>query len=404
MEYTPPPGYSLLDTDESRLLPDNWKLLESRKGRRVYHSPPPRVLVQSKKQLFDSQTAGKYLELNLVKCVFLVKQKSSTKKSFQILQNKSQNPAVTMCSDQAVESGHYAHGGSETSDTASSIASSGRDNQDRLNSSFQALGRGRSQQERRGSCQVVGRGDRCEENGRQICQGGVRGSNTENGREGYQESGRGSITKNSSKSYLGGGSGSIQERVRVSYQEGRRGSYQGSSRGEYQVLRGSQHEDGRGSCHEGGRVSCTDGEGGNHQEDGVYQQGRRGVCQEGGGGSFSPEMENNDDTCGFDMDVGVARVSSYQEDTVPNNPRQQLSKSQQKTIAHDLKKITNAVKQLTVDSESKVDHKGLLIDTAKLLSDSRSPEKQQEFSFEELKADLLSCVSLESVCDDVRCK
>ena len=86
MAYTPPPGYRVVGTSDR--LPANWKLLESQKGRRVYETPPPRILIQTRKQLSDLQKLGKCLELDPSKVFFLSKQKVERKQTFHILDNR----------------------------------------------------------------------------------------------------------------------------------------------------------------------------------------------------------------------------------------------------------------------------------------------------------------------------
>ena len=90
MAYTPPPGYHVVESDQ---LPDQWRLLESNKGRRVYETPPPRTLIQTRKQLIDLQKSGKFKDLDPTKAIFVSKQKVQRKKTFQIL-NKIQCDSI----------------------------------------------------------------------------------------------------------------------------------------------------------------------------------------------------------------------------------------------------------------------------------------------------------------------
>ena len=74
MEYQPPPGYKLISLEkDEESLPLDWKLLESEKGRRVYQTPPPRVLIQSRKQLENFQKSGKFLEFQASRAKFVKK-------------------------------------------------------------------------------------------------------------------------------------------------------------------------------------------------------------------------------------------------------------------------------------------------------------------------------------------
>ena len=354
MEYTPPSGYRVINNDESDRLPANWKLLESNKGRKVYETPPPRTLIQTRKQLSDFQKSGRYLELDPSQVNFLIKQKIPRKTSFHFLQNINSGGGGTGASGVSGTGSTSGVGTSSTGGggTASSV--------EKGTVSFGEWELEQSAVGERLEQPVVEEGEleRVSSGG-----GGAGTLSSRGGGAGILSSGGGASGTVSSG---GGGAGTVSSGV-----------------GGVGIV--SSHGGG------GGTVSSSEGGGdGTVSSDG----GGGGTGTSGEGGWIETDLGGNSLECGaFSRGEGTGPGVA-----VSSSPNDGPSKIQQKKIDHDIKKISAAVKRLTVDPEIVVDHKLELLSAAKLLSNARSPGKQQEFSFERLKEDVSECSSLDSMC------
>ena len=274
MEYTPPPGYKLL-TPEHDDLPNDWKLLESDKGRKFYHSPPPRTLIQTRKQLKDYHDRGKFKELDLSKVTFLNK-KNQRKKCYSDLQDSRETNVPLTVADGTL-------------------------------------------------------------GGRRNNTGG--GGGTANLGEGYV---RGGIAIGEDSGAMSGVGGGIDS----------------------------------GAVSVGGAV--------NREVSGGERVARGAVSND-----FDMEQDTFEDIEGADVGSGKA---------LEENQTKPPSNSQQKLIRNDLKKITNAVKLLTVDPGITLDHKVELERAAASLSEARSTKFDSSVDFDKIKNGVTECTNMEMMC------